>query len=162
MGAFLAREDAMVTWDLWVLEKWFQSFTFITYIWLAHHCEVKNTINTTSFAKSVVGTSTTVQGKFPLNFLYVERKFFWKAFNYQKSFSWHMLSKSCSFTYTKLRWKWKQNWSTSTNNLPWNWKCGLPKRWIKFLKSTKKTERHWSYCFIKIGSTRFFSLLLRS
>ena len=68
MGAFLAREDAMVTWDLWVLENCFRSFTFITYIQLAHHREVKNTINTTSFAKSVVVRSTTVQGKFPLNF----------------------------------------------------------------------------------------------
>ena len=86
MGAFLASEEAMVTLDLWVLEKWFRSFTFITYIWLAHHCEVKNTINTTSFAKSVVVRSTTVQGKFPLNFLYVERKYFLKSVQLPEKF----------------------------------------------------------------------------
>ena len=162
MGAFLAREDAMVTWDLWVLEKWFQSFTFITYIWLAHHCEVKNTINTTSFAKSVVVRSTTVQGKFPLNFLYVERKYFLKSVQLPEKFFLASAFKILQFHLHQIAMEMETKLVNIYQQFALKLECGLPKRWIKFLKSTKKTERHWSYCFIKIGSTRFFSLLLRS
>ena len=68
-GPFLAREEAMGTRDQWVWKTVFDlSHSSPTYIRLAHHGEVKNTINTTSFAKSVVVRSTTVQDKFALNF----------------------------------------------------------------------------------------------